>query len=367
MIDYTDVADKNQDLIQKYEMKKHGNLKTIDFIPKHISESGLMRMKSCGDFLALVANKDLDKRKLYSGVFCKNRFCPMCAYRQARKDAFKITMLMKYIEVVQDKSFVFITLTAPNVKGNELKLEIDRYNLAFKNLMKRKEILPVSKGYIRKLEITYDNDPLITHDMWYGNPDKNIKSRADYYKGLGLSIGDSNPNYDTYHPHFHVVMAVNQSYFKGRNYIKQSVWLDMWRSVMGDESITQVRVEKIKKSSENKHVLEVAKYAAKDSDMLISQSVFDCFYEALKGRQIITYNGLLSEASKLYKLFLKKKGEDKQKDVFNSFIGVDETEYIYFLLYRWGYGTYAQAEFRELTADERKKINRQAIDELEIE
>jgi len=267
-----------------------------------------------------MANVDFTKKKLQGGNFCENRFCPMCSWRQAKKDALKISICMKHIELEHDKTFIFLTLTAPNVSAENLVDEINRYNYAFKKLMLKKEIKPVNKGYIRKLEITYN--------------DKN----------------------NIYHPHFHVVIAVNHSYFKSRDYIKQEKWLYLWQEVMDDYTINQVDVRKMKKNEAKKEVSEIAKYAAKDSDMMINQNVFDNFYNALKGRQILTYNGLFKDANKLYK-----------QGILDKYKEVDETEYIHYLLYRWGKGQYVETECRELTEDERKKVNRQLLDEGEVE
>ena len=72
----------------------------------------------------------------------------------------------------------------------------------------------------------------------------------------------------------------------------------MWRKAKRDESITQVDVRKLELE---KGVAEISKYSAKDSDYLITQDVFDVMYKALKGRQIITYNGVFKESAKLYK------------------------------------------------------------------
>jgi hypothetical protein len=64
---------------------------------------------------------------------------------------------------------------------------------------------------------------------------------------------------------------------------------------MNDQSITQVDVRKVvyeavaKGDKEHKEAgesaTEIAKYAAKDEDYLVSQSVFDIFYKTLRGRQ----------------------------------------------------------------------------------
>ena len=56
-----------------------------------------------------------------------------------------------------------------------------------------------------------------------------------------------------------------------------------------------------KKVGTRERVAEISKYSAKDSDYLITQDVFDVMYKALKGRQIITYNGVFKESTKLYK------------------------------------------------------------------
>lgn len=37
--------------------------------------------------------------------------------------------------------------------------------------------------------------------------------------------------YGTYHPHFHILLAVPTNYFS-KNYIKQSEWTDMWQRAM---------------------------------------------------------------------------------------------------------------------------------------
>ena len=45
----------------------------------------------------------------------------------------------------------------------------------------------------------------------------------------------------------------------------------------------------------------MAAYAAKDSEYLQNDNVFKVFYTALKGRQVLTYNGLFADGNKLFK------------------------------------------------------------------
>src|SRR5690625_1980535 len=99
---------------------------------------------------------------------------------------------------------------------------------------------------------------------------KMYKQRKVYYQSRGLNAGDNNPNYDTYNPHFHVLLAVNKNYFNNSwSYIKRDRWLEIWQQVTKNSLITQVDVRKVRNSKDDK-VYEIAKYSAKDSDYIIN-------------------------------------------------------------------------------------------------
>lgn len=268
--------------MEKYTEKKQRNQVFQKFIKRHIGENQMDLVEDCNTFLSFVADKTLEKQKLYKANSCKNRFCPVCAWRKARKDALGLSLMMQYIKQQENKEFIFLTLTTPNVMCEELENEIKRYNNSFRKLIKRKKVGSVIKGYVRKLEITYN------------------KKRDDY------------------NPHFHVLIAVNKSYFTDkRYYISQQEWLDLWRDVTGISEITQVQVQKIRQNN-NKELYEMAKYSGKDSDYLINQKVFDAFYKSLKGKQVLVYSGLFKEA--------KKKLKNGDLDYLKE---IDPTEYIY--------------------------------------
>lgn len=305
--------------MDNYTIKKKNNQELISKIKKHISESSLELIEQCGSFLEMYSNKELDKKKLKTANFCKNRFCPMCNWRKSKKDALKVSILMQYIKEELDLEFVFLTLTAPNVKGEELEKEIREYTKAFTNLTKRKEFIKINKGFVRKLEVTYN--------------EKN----------------------NTYHPHLHIIMAVNKSYFSSRDYISKKKLLELWKECKKDNTITQVDIKKID-TTDRKAILEIAKYSAKDSDYLKSQEVFDVFYKALKGKRLLTYTGVLKEAIDLF-----EEGKlDKYKEV-------DLTEYVYLITYNWNKenAEYIVAELKELSEEEKRLVNKKLIEELE--
>ena len=300
-----------------YKTKKIKNQVLQKIIRNKVSKEMFQRIEYCGSFLEFHSDISGEVKKLVKANNCENRFCPICAYKKARKEALKLSVLIKSLE--KDYKFLFLTLTAPNVTSDNLGDEIKLYNESFKRLTKLKPFMSAVVGYVRKLEVTYN------HDL------------------------------ETYHPHFHILLAVKNSYFSGAYYIKRDEWLEMWKSAKRDDTITQVDVRKLDLSLDDKGILEIAKYSAKDSDYLKSQDIFDVIYKALKGKRLITYNGVFKESVKEFK-----------KGNLDNYIETDMTEYIYRILYQWGQGDYVEREKRELTQDEKERFNYMQIDEIDI-
>jgi len=307
--------------MQKYSEAKARNQVVTTFSSSYLSPTMQKRAKECGNWLSFITDWELTKQRLNAANFCNWRFCPMCAWRKARRDAQKISVMMAHIAQEHKKSFIFVTLTAPNVKVDELPDAVAKFNAAFFKLIYRKDISGMNHGFIRKLEVTY------------------------------------NPERDDYHPHFHVIFAVNPGYFSGGRYIRQSRWLDLWRSCMGDDSITQVDVRKVKQRAdadtlaESFDTSEFAKYAAKDADYTRSAEVFDGFYKALKGRQLLTFGGLFAKAHAKYK--------NKELD---EYIKTDKTSYYWEVIYTWKGAEYAEHKRRALDFSDKHFLAQRGID-----
>ncbi|XZI27645.1 protein rep (plasmid) [Clostridium perfringens] len=275
----------------------------------------------------LLADLELEHKKLHKGNFCKNRFCPMCSWRMALKDCLEISVLMEHLRLEENKEFIFLTLTTPNVTGEELEQAIKEYNLAFQRLMQLKEVKAIVKGYIRKLEVTYQGEKYITKRLW--------RKKKEYYMRLGLKIGDL-------------------TYFNNnKKYITRERWLELWKKSMRDERITQVDVRKAKMSN-YKEVYELSKYSAKDSDYLINRKVFSEFYKALKGKQVLVFGGLFKDAHKMYL--------NGELEVYKE---KDEIKYEYMLYYNWTKKEYENTKLRELTEEEKESLNHKLKNEIE--
>lgn len=341
---------KIQDPVAQIRPKKLDNLRMYELTKNHLSEKMQELYRECGTFNLYVSTADKEKKKMVGGNHCKNRFCPICAWRKARKDAMALSVMMEAMHTEHDVKYLFLTLTTPNVRADEVKSEIAMMNKAFHKMFMRRKLKRVIQGYARKLEMTYDSNPLITTPLF--------EKKQSYYERLGLKVGDENPTYDTYNPHFHVVLAVKKSYFNdSKNYIKRDEWLEMWREVTGDYTITQVHIERIKEKQTGNAVAEISKYTAKSSEMGVSPEVFDTFYNSLKGKQVIAFSGLFKEYMRKF-----KDGE------LDHYMVRDGNEYFYKIMARWraDQSDFVQ-EYIELTEHEKRRYNNQKIDEAEIE
>ena len=308
-----------EEILKKLEPKQVTKETLIELGIPHFTEKTIERINNCATFLQSVSNFDRNRSKIVKANRCMNRFCPICMATKARKEAYMLLIILKFLSCAKGYEFIFLTLTVPNVAGDELVRELDEQYLALKRLIQRKEFKTISKGFIRKTEITYN------------------QKRNDF------------------HPHIHMLIAVNKSYFTEKNlYVSQHKWQEIWKKCKKDNSITQVHVKKANESS----FKELAKYEAKDFDMLgYSQEVFDVFYKALKGRKTLTFNGCFQEAKKMY-----KEGKlDEYKEV-------DKTEYVDTFVHMFNYSKskYDFIKERPMNNEELVKYNGMKIMDEEI-
>lgn len=165
------------------------------------------RLKQCATWLTFNCLDD-GTLKLANMPSCRVRLCPMCAWRRTLKISSNAKRIFTALDTkYPDRyTYLFLTLTVPNCKSDKLSFTIDRLMVAFDKLMKRREVKSIVKGWYRGLEVTHN---------------RNIKSRS----------------YDTYHPHYHVVLVVDKEYTARRDtqrgYITQKQWQQYWAESLG--------------------------------------------------------------------------------------------------------------------------------------
>lgn len=267
-------------------------------------------LRGCSTYLEFAVTDD--GLKLHQANFCRERLCPMCAWRRSRKIYSHMTKIMDAIAAEgRNIQYIMLTLTCRSVEGTELKAALDAMTKAWDRLCKRKRIKAAVAGWYRGIEITRDTDEFVTEQRY--------RAAKRYYQQRGLAVGDKNPNFGLYHPHIHCLLAVEPSYFAGKTYIKQTDWVDLWEHAMGTDYKPVVDVRRVRGQTV-RAVAEVAKYAAKPGDYIqaddadISADTVRTLDAALKGRRLVAFGGLLRDLHKRLNLDDEEDGDLIQTD-----------------------------------------------------
>jgi plasmid rolling circle replication initiator protein Rep len=219
------------------------------------------RMQYCGSDLEFAVYHD-GTRKLKSAQFCKNRLCPMCAWRKSLLIYHQTLDLIGEIrKEYKSIRFLFLTLTIQNCNLFELSSCMDDLQAGLNKLLRRKD-LKVIRGCFYAYEIT-----------------------------INRLLG-------TAHPHIHLLLAVNGNYFS-KGYIKHDSWVSMWRESCNLDYDPIVDIRPFKGDIE-KATAEAAKYTVKGSDYIFTDKelqdlTVDILDSALYGRRVIGYRGIFKD------------------------------------------------------------------------
>ena len=279
---------------------------------KRIGSNKYYRVLDCSTFLEfrLTIVNDL---KLTNANFCKVRLCPMCSWRRSLKIFGQVSKVMDHVEENYNYRYIFLTLTVKNCYGKELRDTLDLMTKAFNKMNQRKAFKQAIKGYFRSLEITY------------------------------------NKKDNTYHPHFHMILAVNKNYFTDdRIYLSQEKWTSLWKSCLKVDYTPIVDVRRIKTDDNKgfgKAVAETAKYTVKADDFLIrdekgniqenlTDEVVETLDYALHRKRLTSFGFIFKEIHKKLNLDNAEDGDLTNTD--NEELREDLTDVI--LKYQWNIG-----------------------------
>ena len=239
------------------------------------------RLQNCASFLKFNVYPDAEflsgeRKKIVAMNSCYIRLCPMCSWRRSNKIFSQCRKIISAMETEQAYDYLLLTLTVPNVTADKLINKINEMMSAWNRFIGYKRFKNAVLGWYRTLEITHNVNP--------------------YSK-----------SFDTFHPHFHCILAVPKDWYFDTNYdfyINQSEWLSMWQKAMNDYSITQVDVRKIR-SRQDKDIIgaicEVAKYSVKTGDYIIPSdwvltiNTILTLTEVLAYRRLVAFGGVMKE------------------------------------------------------------------------
>lgn len=198
--------------------------------------------------------------RLREAQFCRVRYCPVCQWRRSLMWQAKFHQSLPQIQQTFPKSrWIFLTLTVRNCGVTELGDTLTVMNQGWQRLKDRKEFRPV-QGWVRTTEVTRGSD-------------------------------------GSAHPHFHALMMVPPSMLSGKNYIKKSRWIELWRDCarLGYEPNIDVRVVK---GDLSKAVSETLKYSTKPADMVADEGWFLDLTRQTHKRRFVATGGALKDVLK---------------------------------------------------------------------
>lgn len=183
------------------------------------------RMDECSGWLGFKWQDDKETGestlKLKKAFFCRVRYCPVCQWRRSLMwQARFYQALPKIAEEYPKARWLFLTLTVRNCEITELSDTLQTMNKAWNKLIKRVDLKAI-KGWIRTTEVTRSED-------------------------------------GTAHPHFHVLIMVNQSWFTGKYYVKHSRWVELWQQSLQANYKPNVDIRVVKAKKGSKEVLTQA-------------------------------------------------------------------------------------------------------------
>ena len=296
-----------------WNKRKEDNLNLAESY-KRLGYKKYYRVVDCSTFLEFRYFFNLNEKKLNRANFCKVRLCPMCSWRRSLKIFGQVSKVMDYVEENYNYRYIFLTLTVENCYGEDLKKTLDHMTESFNRMNQRKIFKQSIKGYFRSLEITY------------------------------------NKECNTYHPHFHLILAVNESYFTDKNYyLSQKKWTNLWKDCLKVDYTPVVDVRRIKKDDNNKFgkaVAETAKYTVKSEDFIIrnedgqiNEKLTD---EVVKTLDLALHRKRLTSFGFIFKKVHKKLNLDDMED--GDLINTDNDEDLrddlmsVILRYQWNVG-----------------------------
>jgi plasmid rolling circle replication initiator protein Rep len=222
------------------------------------------RINRCAQILlfgSLLDTQGQRKIRLKSAFFCRVRNCPVCQWRRSLMWKARLGQALLLIERDYPKvRWLYLTLTVRNCEITNLRNNLQLMNAAWKRLSEVKKFPGI--GFFKSLEVTRSDD-------------------------------------GSAHPHFHILLMVNSSYFQGTNYIKQNKWIEMWKKALKVDYEPGAHIQAIKVLADNGNILdavkEVAKYTIKGDDLIFDSEWLSEYTKQVHKTRAISVGGVLKQ------------------------------------------------------------------------
>jgi plasmid rolling circle replication initiator protein Rep len=285
--------------------KKLRGIPVAESFSRQGDEDRADRMRYCGsclEFLKMVkAVEDgtadaKTKYKLFRAYLCKDRFCPMCAWRRSLRTLYVLVKCIERVFKIRPKLvplLLTVSIPSPRATVSDLSRGLDVALEGWKRLMNDRRVKAAVEGWFRSLELTH------------------------------------NVVKDTIHVHIHALLLVPYEKYLHRKltYIDHTEWLELWRRAARDERITQVDIRRAKDKSGKKsakgtslpgYMLELSKYITKDDSFIfeddeLTDRMLSVLSRALRKRRFHSSGGIMKKIAAELALLDEEGDEDLMK------------------------------------------------------
>lgn len=262
--------------VSKWEKRKLLSQKMARKMMKAGYNKRGLRMSACSTTMSFSKCDDCNHTQIHHASLCRDKLCPVCKWRLAVK---RYKALSDILHIASDEYpeavYMFVTLTVPNCKVNDLSSTLSSMSKQWNKLLQR-VAMKRSRGWARATEITY-----------------NDKQR-------------------TVHPHYHVIVM-----FDGQSeadlYSMQIIkdWLDLNRNCSYKAQSVKTIAKKDLDSDIVKPALEVFKYSTKDDDLYdMPLNIFREFVSQISNKRMVSFGGWLKECKRLIEVDLETATEE---------------------------------------------------------
>lgn len=254
---------------------------------------------NCATFLHYVVDAETWQMFLNYANFCNQRSCSVCQLRRSVKLRLKLFPALHRLMVdYPDKHFIFLTLTVKNCHQSDLRRTLALMQSGWHRLSGRSDFPAI--GYLNSVELTRPRD-CFYKGFYLGRFGTKLVNRwQSLLKQQGIWQSQLWSEYFTedVHPHFHVLMMVDASYFED-SYIDHFGWVTRWRLAMKLDYSPVVDIRRVYGQGHQaiqQAVFEVTKYVVKTND--ITDTFAALVFRQLHGLKLIKLAGLLADYAK---------------------------------------------------------------------
>lgn len=246
----------------KWDRRKADSLTAAAIIEQRHPKKA-KRIDACCDQIALQwhATPEGERFGKVTGTHrCFNpKVCDVCATTKANQWRRELGNALPLIIAAHPTfRFVFLTLTVRNCPATELRETLKAMSAAWQRLTKRREVVPILKGFLRGTEVTRGED-------------------------------------GSAHPHFHVLMIVPARYFTA-DYIPQKRWRELWQEAARLDYDPSVNVKAVKDAAGLvDEVTKIAAYSVKKAEAVADPEWFNDFHDQTLGFRFTNTGGLFRD------------------------------------------------------------------------